>query len=108
MAGIIQALSDCREARVHGCSLPRMQHPKFAIVPRLLRQRRDRQSRRATEQRDELPSLHSITSSARASSDGDTSRPSALAVLRLMTNSTFVGCSIGKSEGLVPLKILST
>ena len=51
---------------------------------------------------------HSITSSARASSDGATSRPSALAVLWLMTNSTFVGCSIGKSEGLVPLKILST
>jgi hypothetical protein len=33
---------------------------------------------------------YSITSSAMASSDGDTSRPSALAVLRLMTNSNLV------------------
>jgi hypothetical protein len=32
---------------------------------------------------------YSITSSARASSVGGTSRPSALAVLRLMTNSNF-------------------
>jgi hypothetical protein len=32
----------------------------------LLRLRRDRPHRRAAEQRDELPSLHSITSSARA------------------------------------------
>ena len=35
---------------------------------------------------------HSITSSARASSVGGTSRPSALAVLRLMTSSNLVGC----------------
>src|SRR5262245_38754879 len=37
-----------------------------------------------------LPSNHSITSSARASSEDGTSRPSALAVLRLMTNSNLV------------------
>src|SRR5262245_10252593 len=37
---------------------------------------------------------HSITSSARASSVGDSSRPSAFAVLRLMTSSYLVGaCS---------------
>src|SRR6516165_107507 len=34
-----------------------------------------------------LPSHHSITASARASSCGGTSRPSALAVVRLMTRS---------------------
>src|SRR3954470_274607 len=51
---------------------------------------------------------HSITSSARASSVGGTSRPSALAVLRFMTNSNFVGCSTGRSAGLAPLIILST
>ena len=51
---------------------------------------------------------HSITSSARASSVGGTSRPSALAVLRLMTNSNLVGCCTGRSPGLAPLKILST
>src|SRR5262249_10183942 len=52
--------------------------------------RRDRPRRRAAEQRDEIAAAaHSITSSARASSVGGTSRPSALAVLRLMINSTF-------------------
>ena len=43
---------------------------------------------------------YSITSSARASRVGGTSRPSALAVFRLSTNSNFVGCSTGKSAGL--------
>ena len=59
-------------------------------------------------ERDELAPSHSITSSARASSVGGTSSPSALAVLRLMTNSIFVGCSIGRSLGFAPLRILST
>src|SRR5262249_53492544 len=54
------------------------------------------------------PPHHSITSSARASSVGGMVRPSALAVLRLMTNSSLVDCSTGKSAGLAPLKILST
>jgi len=36
----------------------------------LLRARRERPSRRAAEQRDEVAPLHSITSSARASSIG--------------------------------------
>src|SRR5262249_23182247 len=49
-----------------------------------------------------------ITSSARSSSDGGIVRPSALAVLRLMTSSNLVGCSTGKSAGLAPLRILST
>src|SRR5262245_38263117 len=53
----------------------------------LLRMRRERPSRcRAAEQRDELASPHSITSSARASSVGGTVRPSAFAVFRLMTS----------------------
>ena len=33
---------------------------------------------------------------------------SALAVVRLMTSSNFVGCSTGISPGFVPRKILST
>src|SRR2546426_3621074 len=37
-----------------------------------------------------------MTSSARASSDGGIVSPSALAVLRLMTSSNLVGCSIGR------------
>jgi integrase-like protein len=51
---------------------------------------------------------YSITSSARASSIGGTSRPSALAVLRLMTSSNFVGACTGKSAGFAPFRILST
>ena len=39
-----------------------------------------------------LAGVYSITSSARASSAGGTSRPSVFAVLRLMTSSNFVGC----------------
>src|SRR5262249_44431829 len=51
--------------------------------PRLLRPRRERpRCRRAAEQRDKFaPPDHSITSSARASSVGGTSRPSAFAWL---------------------------
>src|SRR5262249_40958998 len=51
---------------------------------------------------------YSITSSAATSSDGGIVRPSALAVLRLITNSNLVGCSIGRSSGLAPLSSLST
>src|SRR5499427_5728568 len=58
---------------------------------------------------EELPPFHySITWSARASTDGGMVRPRALAVLRLMTSSNFVGCSTGRSPGLAPLRILST
>ena len=50
---------------------------------------------------------YSITSSARASTEAGMVRPRAFAVLRLMTSSSFVGCSTGKSAGLAPLRILS-
>ena len=48
---------------------------------------------------------HSITSSASASRFGDTSIPSPLAVLRLITSSNLVGCITGISAGLAPLRI---
>jgi hypothetical protein len=50
--------------------------------------------------------IYSITSSARASSVGGTSRPSALAVPTLMTSSNFVCCRTGRSAGFSPLRIL--
>src|ERR1044071_6580543 len=53
-------------------------------------------------------SFHLITRSARASTFGGMGRPSCLAVFRLITNSNFVGVSMGSSVGLVPLRILST
>jgi hypothetical protein len=51
---------------------------------------------------------YSITSSANANSFAGISRPIRFAVLRLITNSNFVGCKTGKSAGLAPFKILAT
>src|SRR6516164_7057729 len=77
----------------------RLRRPRIEIADhrngRLLRACGGRPRRRsAAEQRDELASLHlrghSITSSARASSVGGTSRPNTLAVVRLMTSSNLV------------------
>ena len=51
---------------------------------------------------------HSITSSALASSDGGTSRPMALAVLRLSANVNRVGSSKGRSAGLLPARMRLT
>src|SRR6266540_949972 len=77
--------------------------------PGLLRTHGQRPTgRRAAQQCDERAPPHSITSSASASIDGGTFRPSALAVLRLMVSSNLVGCSTGSSAGLAPLRILST
>jgi hypothetical protein len=61
--------------------------------------------RRAAKQRDERAPLHSITSSARASSLSGTSRLSALAVLRLSTSSNLVDCTTGRSAGFSPLRM---
>src|SRR5262249_55669183 len=54
---------------------------------RLLRARRERPRHRTAGQRDELASLHSITSSASASSVGGISTHNAFAVAGLMTRS---------------------
>jgi hypothetical protein len=51
---------------------------------------------------------YSITSSARPRSAIGTVRPSALAVFRLMTNSTLVACWTGRSAGFSPFRIRPT
>src|SRR5262245_42046286 len=51
---------------------------------------------------------YSITSSARRRIEVGTSSPSAFAVLRLIFSIILVGCSTGKSAGLVPWRILPT
>src|SRR5262249_10912572 len=51
---------------------------------------------------------HSITSSARKSSEVGSSMPIALAVLRLTMSSNLFGCSTGSSAGVAPLRILAT
>ena len=55
-------------------------------------------------QRNKAKGDYSITSSARPSNESGNVMPSALAVLRLMTSSTFVACTTGKSAGLSPLR----
>src|SRR4029077_14042489 len=65
-------------------------------LPRLLRQSSDwRYHHLADQQDDEIAPLHSITSSAIASTPGGMVRPSVLAVLRLITSLYFVGACTG-------------
>src|SRR5262249_6483504 len=104
----VQALEESRYERsplpsCHATEKPNHRHLLLCAC-------RQRPRRRcATEQRDELaPPHHSITSSARARREGGTVRPSALAVVRLMTRSNLVGCSTGRSAGFAPRRILST
>src|SRR5262249_26298193 len=76
---------------------------------RLLRACRERpRDRRAAEQGDKLAALHSITSSVRASSVIGRSKPSALAVFRLITSWNLVACCTGRSAGFSPLRMRST
>ena len=56
----------------------------------------------------EFSVLHSSSASARRISPGGISSPSTLAVLRLTTISSLVGCSTGRSAGFAPFRILST
>src|SRR4029450_11223910 len=63
--------------------------------------------RRAPAQR-RMSTRYWIPWSARCSSDCGIVRPSALAVLRLMRSSNFVGCSTDRSLGLAPLRILKS
>jgi hypothetical protein len=57
------------------------------------------------ERNKRLDAAYSIISSAMASSVGGMSRPSVLAVLRLIISSNLVGCATGRSAGFSPLRI---
>src|SRR5262249_35774583 len=91
IARLLQALTECIQhgpVSVERCAVEKPDHRLRA----LLCARRERPRSRNADQCDELaPPDHSITSSARASSVGGTSRPRALAVLRLITSSYLVG-----------------
>src|SRR5215472_18760203 len=84
------------------------QHADAAHPISLLRSRCDWPRNNSAEKCDELAPPHSITSSAVAIIDDGTVRPRSFAVLRLITSSNLVGCSMGKSPGFAPLRILST
>jgi hypothetical protein len=62
---------------------------------------------RCETQEEELHS-HSITRSARTWIDCGIARPSALAVVVLITSSNRLGCCTGRSAGFAPRRILST
>src|SRR4029077_21097056 len=106
-ASFLEALAE-RGYQVAGVGKRRTAENPDPRHRRLLRACRERPRCRASKQPDERATLHSITSSARASSVGGTVRPSALAVVRLMTRSNLVGCSTGMSPGFTPRRILST
>src|SRR5262249_35342304 len=75
-------------------------------LPRPCRERP--RHRRAAEQRDERAALHSITSSARASSVVGISIRIVLAVFRLMTKSNLLARCTGSSPGFSPLRMRPT
>src|SRR5262249_8148272 len=60
---------------------------------------------RTPGQGDDCAPLHSITSSAVASSLSGTVRPSIRAIWALITSSNLVACTTGKSAGLAPLRM---
>src|SRR5262249_24759259 len=108
---LAERLGECREPGLSlGIASDEIQeHADAPHALALLRAPRKRpRRRRAAEQRDELAALHSITSSARASSVAGISMPSVLAVCRLMTNSNLVGSWTGISAGFSPLRMRPT
>src|SRR5262245_27707346 len=90
VTGVTQASVKSREklaCQFERCKVEKPDHRHR----RLLRPRRERpRGRRAAEHRNERAALHSITSLAASSRPDGTSRPSALAVCKLMTNSNLV------------------
>src|SRR6516162_3298798 len=109
---VLQRLAESRNARL--CLRIALgkahQHADPPHPVGLLRARRERPSGcRAAKQRDELAAhhlrAHSITLSARPSSESGNVIPSALAVLRLIKSSTLVACCTGRSAALSPLRM---
>src|SRR5215470_13211014 len=115
-SGRFQAQAECAQPVCVQVGRVAAHKPNSRQLARLLRARRERprnvRRRRTTEQRYELAAfhlrVHSITSSARASTVAGTSRPSALAVFRLITSSYLVGACTGRSAGFSPLRMRST
>src|SRR5262249_19946059 len=109
VAVIAQSRPQRLDPTCRGRSGGETQEPDARDLRRLLRTRRERpRRRRAAKECDELAPVHSITSSARTSRLSGTSRPSALAVLRLIASSYLTGACTGRSAGFSPLRIRST
>src|SRR6516225_3414657 len=108
-AEFVQSLHKSSNPLAHGPSGTHTQEADGRHLALLRACRDGPSSGSAAEQQYELAALqprdHSITSSAIASSLSGTVRPSAFAVLRLITSSNRVGCTTGSSAGLAPLRI---
>ena len=90
------------------CHFPRFRSLKaFGRRPRCTPRRRDRPASETLNNRRHR-AAYSITSSAVASSTGGTERPSASAVLRLITRSNLSGRCMGKPLGFAPCRIFPT
>src|SRR5438132_1351002 len=94
-----QACRDVRTASGREANNDAHRPRRIGLRPSYARNSRERGSARGQIQKISagkfhlnLPSHHSITSSAMASRDGGTSRPSALAVFKFMTRLSLVGC----------------
>src|SRR2546430_5687283 len=99
VSGFTKALAECGQM---ACTIDRRRAAEESNHWNrlLLRARCERPRQRPAEQRDELATAaHSITSSARPISGSGMVRPRALAVFRLMINSTLVACWTGRSAG---------
>ena len=104
---IAQALEERKSRRLQRTWIERKEAETWDFLGLLRTHSHRPRSRCAPEERDEVAAVHSMTSSARASSIGGISMPSALAVFRLISNSYFEACSTGRSAGLAPFRILS-
>jgi hypothetical protein len=110
---ISQPLSKCIRIRIGSgnsrCQCPRkIPYPWDFPLLRLDWKAKRQEHSSDTESNDSAPQSHLITLSALASTFGGIVRPICLAAFKLITSSNFVGCSIGRSAGLAPLRILST
>src|SRR5262250_3857280 len=108
-----QPIGDNPQGHIRGAASRRISNDLYWLVgvrPRLcisLSNVRHRH-RQQPGQHIEDSELHSITSSARASTVAGISMPSTLAVLRLITSSYLVGACTGRSAGFSPLRMRST
>src|SRR5262249_41913774 len=108
IADVFEAQAECTQTVRHRVRRSGVQEP-YHRHRRLLPARRERpRGSCAAEECYERATFHSITPSARTKNVSEIARPSALAVLRLTMSSNFVGCSIGRSAGLAPLRMRST
>src|SRR5215813_6283911 len=82
IASCVQPLAHSRQKNPFLLLVPRVPEHSDSRFRWLLPVRHQRPRRRTPKPRDKLAPSHSMTSSARASSDGGMSRPSVLAVLR--------------------------